>query len=483
MRIWIARHGQTNLNLTKLMQGRTDEPLNDTGIRQAEARRRQIGDIHFDKVYASPLKRAVQTAEILSGLDASQIETDDRLIEADFGKYEKKKYSRVGLSMSLYWVFPEIFPAPPTVETVDSLKKRSVSFLKDLEKEGEEKGYQDVLVACHGGIMRTLTGYLADRRNGLCWRPKPRNCEIRVYASEQGKHSFVKSYTTPKKNRAQKAGSILMICLLSGLLFSTTACGKKETETSPTQQQTGDGIIRVTVKFLSPENLGGKDIVFLDAYQTVAGEVGTNSRYSYIDLPAGTYKVRVSGESEDLIPRLKLRRDTPDQILTVDCGNLTGEIQTAGDAKMSDSDAGRQTADTEETWLSYDSRDQMEKAAGFSLQLPEGISGTKYQYRAAEDMMEILVTDEKEDRHYIFRKGSSRQGKRTDISSSYEAYPWSDSVVAGSYENVLLRGKDENNVKCAVWVSGGYAYSLEVSEKGTGGIQAYEMKDLVREIR
>ena len=92
--------------------------------------------------------------------------------------------------MTLYWALPEIFPAPKTVETTASLRRRSASFLRELEK----KEYDNVLVACHGGIMRALCGYMADRKNGLMWRPKPHNCEIRVFESVGGKHRTLEIY-------------------------------------------------------------------------------------------------------------------------------------------------------------------------------------------------------------------------------------------------------------------------------------------------
>ena len=69
MKIWIARHGQTDLNKRKMMQGLTDCPLNERGLEQARQSRRNIGDIHFDAVYASPLKRAQQTAAIIGNVD------------------------------------------------------------------------------------------------------------------------------------------------------------------------------------------------------------------------------------------------------------------------------------------------------------------------------------------------------------------------------------------------------------------------------
>ena len=187
MIIYLTRHGQTNLNKARLMQGLTDEPLNETGLAQARAMREKIGDVHFDAVYASPLNRAVMTGAIIGGVDPSEVVTDPRIIEADFGVYEKKKYYLMGPAMTLYWTLPEIFPAPKSVETTASLRERSSSFLRELE----EKNYGTVLIACHGGIMRALSGYLEDRKNGLVWRPKPHNCEVRVYETVDGRHRII----------------------------------------------------------------------------------------------------------------------------------------------------------------------------------------------------------------------------------------------------------------------------------------------------
>ena len=150
MKIWITRHGQTALNKQKLMQGLTDEPLNETGIQQAKEAKKKIGDIHFDAVYASPLQRAIQTASIIGNVDQKDVKIDSRII----------------------------------------MVKRSQSFLKELEK----KNYENVLIVCHGGIIRSLCGYLEDRKNGIKWRPKPNNCEIRVYESNHGKHTFIETY-------------------------------------------------------------------------------------------------------------------------------------------------------------------------------------------------------------------------------------------------------------------------------------------------
>ena len=187
MKIWVTRHGQTKYNKKKLMQGLTDEPLNDIGIEQAKQARQHIGDVRFDAVYASPLDRAVTTASIIGGVRKSEVITDPRIIEVDFGKYELRSYYKLGIPMTLYWALPEVFPVPKTVETIPHMIERSTGFLKEIEA----KDYENVLVVCHGGIIRAICGYLEDRENGIKWRPKPHNCEIRVYESKNGVHRLV----------------------------------------------------------------------------------------------------------------------------------------------------------------------------------------------------------------------------------------------------------------------------------------------------
>lgn len=189
MKIWITRHGQTDLNKEHLMQGRIDKPLNQTGIEQAKSIRKMIGDVTFDAVYASPLDRAITTASIIGNIKKDQVIVDSRIIETDFGKYDCKKYTGMGPRMTLYWALPEVFPAPPTVESVASMVQRSSDFLKELE----QKNYENVLVTCHGGIIRALKGYLEDRPNGIKWRPKPKNCEVVIYEALDGKHHLLET--------------------------------------------------------------------------------------------------------------------------------------------------------------------------------------------------------------------------------------------------------------------------------------------------
>ena len=177
MKLWITRHGQTDYNQLKIMQGRVDKPLNETGIAQAHEIKDLLKDITFDAVYSSPLSRAVKTAAIIGDIPEEEVIKDERIIEFSFGRYELKKYAKVGIPMALYWTYPEVFRSPKTVESIPHAINRVSSFFDDLKT----KDYRNVLIVCHGGIMRVLCGILEGRRNKIKWRPRPKNCEVRTY--------------------------------------------------------------------------------------------------------------------------------------------------------------------------------------------------------------------------------------------------------------------------------------------------------------
>src|SRR3990170_3919093 len=87
--VYFLRHGQTTYNADNNRYcGRTDIPLAEKGIAQADSVHQQLKHISFDAVYSSPLQRAFNTAQIASG--KKDVIKDDRLIEADFGEWEGK---------------------------------------------------------------------------------------------------------------------------------------------------------------------------------------------------------------------------------------------------------------------------------------------------------------------------------------------------------------------------------------------------------
>lgn len=86
--ILLARHGETDWNRERRIQGHTDRPLNDEGRRQAEALARELAGKTLDAVYSSDLVRAHETARIVAERLGLDIVVLPELRERDFGTWE-----------------------------------------------------------------------------------------------------------------------------------------------------------------------------------------------------------------------------------------------------------------------------------------------------------------------------------------------------------------------------------------------------------
>ena len=158
LNVFLLRHGQTAWNEDNNRYcGRTDIPLTEKGLRQAQAVRDQLKDITFSGVYASPLERAYMTAGIASGADVIK---DDRLIEADFGNWERKTKEEFIEEDPLLWTNwmtdPAIHRAGGTGETGMEIVTRVDDFFRELML-WHSSG--NVLVAAHNGVNRLYLAY------------------------------------------------------------------------------------------------------------------------------------------------------------------------------------------------------------------------------------------------------------------------------------------------------------------------------------
>ena len=88
MKVYIIRHGQTNWNIIKKIQGQQDIELHETGINQAKEKIKIFNEYNFDLIICSTLKRAMKTAEILNSEKQLPIIYTDALRERKFGELE-----------------------------------------------------------------------------------------------------------------------------------------------------------------------------------------------------------------------------------------------------------------------------------------------------------------------------------------------------------------------------------------------------------
>ena len=174
--IYIIRHGQTEGNKARLLQGRgTDTPLNETGIWQAEQARELLKTrgIHIDRLYSSPLVRAVKTGEIVSGGLKPVI--DERLLEIDCGPYEGMSLENMSGDVAAFFSDFNNVPAPPGMEPLPSIEKRVGEFLETVKEEGAAS---NILISTHAIAMKGALEYLSPGSKGSWWMKYIANCAI-----------------------------------------------------------------------------------------------------------------------------------------------------------------------------------------------------------------------------------------------------------------------------------------------------------------
>ena len=173
--IYIVRHGQTEWNSLMRLQGRSDNPLSDDGIAQAKNASYRLKDIPFSAVYSSPLKRAIQTAEILVPNVKPVI--DDRLIEMDAGPYDGMDLQNPNPKVIAFFKDFMHNPVPEGMETLESVVQRAGEFLEDKCRTED-----DILVSTHAIAMKGALEYMTPESKGSYWAKNIGNCDI--YASE-----------------------------------------------------------------------------------------------------------------------------------------------------------------------------------------------------------------------------------------------------------------------------------------------------------
>jgi broad specificity phosphatase PhoE len=159
--VYVIRHGQTDWNAERRLQGQKDIPLNDFGRSQATGNGRLLSGIlgttanDFDYV-SSPLGRTRETMELLRtamGLDPLAYRTDDRLVEVSFGDWEgstlpelkKTSPERIRARKAAKWDF---IPPGDHAESYEILSWRIGAWLSSVDRQ--------TVCVCHGGVIRSI---------------------------------------------------------------------------------------------------------------------------------------------------------------------------------------------------------------------------------------------------------------------------------------------------------------------------------------
>lgn len=175
MKLYVIRHGQTDLNAQRRMQARKGLPLNEVGIGQAKEASTELKDVKFVAVYSSPQERAVQTARIVAQTD--RICIDDRLDAFDVGTADNQVIDE---NMPLLYGLVPDSRYYDGVEDTEHFRERVWNFLDELRSiYGNQDG--NLLIAGH----KCTTGCIDAYFNGM-----PANGDFFSMSSKNGKYKI-----------------------------------------------------------------------------------------------------------------------------------------------------------------------------------------------------------------------------------------------------------------------------------------------------
>ncbi|MDQ0273230.1 histidine phosphatase family protein [Cytobacillus purgationiresistens] len=190
--LYITRHGETEWNKEKRMQGRLDSGLTEKGKERALLLGKRLKDIHFSRVISSPSKRTMDTTKLIMGDADNKVETDERLLEIALGEWQGKTADEIKAlypaQHDAYWNQPNTYENHAG-ERFQDVVDRIGQFLHDIEKS-QPNGH--VLVVTHGVVIKAL--YLLCRQKTIdhIWAPPfVEGTSLTIVQIENGKTDLV----------------------------------------------------------------------------------------------------------------------------------------------------------------------------------------------------------------------------------------------------------------------------------------------------
>jgi phosphoserine phosphatase len=179
VRLLLARHGQSLWNEVRKFQGGTDVELSALGRRQAEALGRAVRGRRLAAVYASPLRRALDTATIALQGSRLPIVAVDELRELSLGEWEGCSVDEVSAREGdpyRQWVRAPHDCPPPGGEALPEVCERVLRAI-DRIAAAHSSG-DDVLVVAHGGVISVYACHLLGCSFNTLWRLRVDNCSL-----------------------------------------------------------------------------------------------------------------------------------------------------------------------------------------------------------------------------------------------------------------------------------------------------------------
>lgn len=155
-RLYLIRHGETDWNVLGKYQGSTDIELSETGLNQAKLLGKRFEKMELDKVYSSPLKRAMATAQTVADAKNLPVILEEAFQEINFGDWEGKTTAEIEAEYSdMFKAFvknPVNSPIPGEGSFKNAMD-RGVTGIKKVLADCEN---ENVAIISHGALIRVI---------------------------------------------------------------------------------------------------------------------------------------------------------------------------------------------------------------------------------------------------------------------------------------------------------------------------------------
>ena len=199
MLLYVIRHGETDWNQARRLQGQHDIPLNEYGRKLARITAEALNEVPFDLAISSPLSRALETAQIVTDRRECPILLDSRIREIDWGDWDgigvgDSRYSAIRDTLRLFYEDSFAFPGAPGGESIHQVCARTWEWYQDLI---HTEWYQDktILVSTHGCAMRGILNRLYENPDDFWQQGVPVNCAVSILRVKDERSEFIEKET------------------------------------------------------------------------------------------------------------------------------------------------------------------------------------------------------------------------------------------------------------------------------------------------
>jgi len=186
--IYLVRHGQTAWNKEEIFRGRTDVPLDETGLRQAELAGQYFKGMKIHGIFASSLSRAWQTAEKVAEFHDLKVQPLEGILDMSFGNWEGRPHQEIReIDRKTYrqWVETPHLVRLPGGESLDDVRVRAMAAIEEVIRTHAGK---TLILVTHRVVNKVLICGILGLDNSHFWQISQDTTAINLIQHRDGKY-------------------------------------------------------------------------------------------------------------------------------------------------------------------------------------------------------------------------------------------------------------------------------------------------------